>query len=80
MQTITGDSQVASILAKHLAFIQGKPFQEESDENSEIIEEVEIPSTDIKTSQTPKPNMIGKLLCSAWRQLICLCFSTFSEN
>ena len=63
-QRITGDSYVASILSRHLAFLQGRPDEMSEDEDnvdddtgSDIIEE-KLTSSQSKTRSSP--NIVGK--------------------
>ena len=62
-QRITGDSYVASILSRHLAFLQGRPDEMSEDEDnidddtgSDIIEE-KLTSSQSKTRSSP--NIVG---------------------
>ena len=70
-EQITGDSNSASILFRHLALIQGKPDPEEGSDKEEEDDEVEVilgihasgsqtSSSQNDEKEAPKPNIIGK--------------------
>merc|ERR1711971_159259 len=64
-QRITGDSYMASILSRHLAFLQGKPdemSEEEDNVDDETGSDVEekLTSSQSKTSRSYPPNIVGK--------------------